>query len=139
MVLGIGADHLFDYKKENFTQSDEEFDLIIDNVVNHPIADLRKVMKPNGRIVMVGGPKGDWIGPMLPVLKAKIVDPFVSQELKTFVARLQSSDLAQIAQWVEEGKVRSVIDRRFSLAQIEDAIAYSETGRARGKIIVTAQ
>lgn len=136
MVLGIGADKVFDYKKENFTETDYKFDLIIDNVANHDIADLRRVMTDNGRLVIVGGPAGNWVGPILPVVKVALTDPFVSQSVRQFMARIKTDDLAQIAQWMDNGKVRSVIDRRYPLTEVSEAVRYSETGRARGKIIV---
>ncbi|MEO0368374.1 MAG: NAD(P)-dependent alcohol dehydrogenase [Pseudomonadota bacterium] len=139
MVLGLGADRVYDYKKENFTEDDIKFDLIVDNVGNHDISDLRGVMTDEGRLVIVGGPKGNWIAPLIPLIKAGITNPFVSQSIETFTARLLPDDMAQIAQWMDEGKARSVIDRRFSLADVSEAVRYSESGRARGKIIIEVQ
>jgi NADPH:quinone reductase-like Zn-dependent oxidoreductase len=72
MVRSIGADHVFDYKKENYTESGEQYDLIVDMVGNHSLAANRKVLRPDGRLVLVGGGKGDWIGPMLRPLQAML-------------------------------------------------------------------
>lgn len=136
MVRSLGADHVFDYKREDYTQSDQEYDLIIDNVGNHsPMANTR-VLKPDGKLVMVGGAKGDWLGPFTGSIKAMATDPFVSQEFVGILAVLTAEDLAILADLMENGKMISVIDRRYPLSEVADAIAYSETGRARGKIII---
>ena len=87
-------------------------------------------------MVIVGGDKGDWIAPMLPSIKAAIKDNFVERELMTFTAKFNRPDLQTLADLLRKGQVRSVIDRRYSLDEIGDAIRYSESGRARGKIIV---
>ena len=136
MVLGLGADRVFDYKKESYTQSNERYDLIIDMVGNHSLLDNSKVMKPTGRLVQVGGPSGDWVGPFGGAIEALIVGPFIEQQVSSIMAQLTGEDLAILATLMSEGKMTSQIDRRFSLAETAKAIAYSETGRARGKIIV---
>ncbi len=136
MVLGLGADHVFDYKKENYTESGMKFDLIIDMIGNHGPADNRRVMTDDGILVMVGGRKGDWIGPMAGPLKGIVYSKFVDQEFKTFLARFNSEDLTALADMMADGKVKSVIDRTYSLDEVRDAIEYSESGRARGKIIL---
>jgi len=136
MVRSIGADHVFDYKKENYTESGEQYDLIVDMVGNHSLGANRKVLSPEGRLVLVGGGKGDWIGPMMRPLQAMLVSPFVDQEIITLLAELDSDDLILLGDLMESGKVKPVLDRRFPLNDIADAIRYSEEGRARGKIIV---
>lgn len=137
MVLGLGADRVFDYKQENYTDSDTRFDLIVDMVGNHPISANRRVLAPEGRYVIIGGPSGDWIGPLRPVLGAAITSMFVDQELGIMVARLRQESLAALAKLMEDGKVEPVLDRSYALADVPEAIRYSETGRARGKIIIT--
>ncbi len=136
MVRSIGADHVFDYKKEDYTESGEIYDLIIDNVSNHSPLDNIRVLKPEGILVNVGGAAGDWIGPVLGPIKAMLVEPFVSQKLPSLMAGLKSSDLVVLAELMESGKMTSVIDRRYSLKEVPAAITYSESGRARGKIII---
>ena len=136
MVKSIGADHVYDYKTENYTQSGEKYDLIVDMVGNHSISANLKVLKENGRMVIVGGPKGNWIGPLIPFVTAAWMTNFVDQELQSFVAEFNRADLATIADLMNTGQVRSVIDRHYRLDQIQDALAYSESGRARGKIVI---
>jgi NADPH:quinone reductase-like Zn-dependent oxidoreductase len=136
MVRGIGADHVFDYKKEDYTESDNRYDLIIDNVANHsPLANTR-VLKPDGILVTVGGAKGDWVGPLLTPLLTMLTRPFVSQDLQGVLAQLNRKDMDELAALMQAGKLRSVIDRRYSLEEVPQAVAYSESGRARGKIII---
>ena len=136
MVRSIGADQVFDYRQQDYTESGQQFDLIVDMVGNHsPLANQR-VLSPTGRLIIVGGQKGDWIGPFLGVIKSSVTSAFVEQELKAFTARMRGEDLSVLARYMAEGAVTPVIDRRYSLEQTPDAIAYSESGRARGKIIV---
>lgn len=136
LVLGLGADHVFDYKKENYTESEERYDLILDMVGNHSLLDNSKVMKPTGRLVQVGGPSGDWVGPFRGAVEALLVGPFMDQEVVSILAQLTGDDLAILATLMSEGKMASRIDQSFPLADTAQAIAYSETGRARGKIII---
>jgi len=137
LVLSLGADHVLDYKKENYTDTDERYDLILDMVGNHSLLDNSKVMKPTGRLVQVGGPSGDWIGPFRGAIEALLVAPFMEQEVVSILAQLNGDDLAILATLMSDGKMTSQIDQSFPLADTAQAIAYSETGRARGKIIVS--
>lgn len=137
MVRSIGADHVIDYKTSDYTTSGKRYDLIIDMVGNHSLRKNRKVMTPEGRLVMVGGTTGNWFGALAGPLKALIYSKFVDQQFIMLLARLNSEDLAVIAGMIEKGTVTPIIDRRYPLSEIAEAIEYSETGRARGKIIVT--
>jgi NADPH:quinone reductase-like Zn-dependent oxidoreductase len=139
MVRSIGADHVYDYKKESYLDSGRSFDLIVDMVGNHSPSDNLQVLEPDGRLVMVGGAKGDWIAPLKRPLQALVISPFVDQEVTSILARLKSQDLGALAELMEKGDVRSVIDRRFPLSDLAAAIEYSETGRARGKIIINVR
>jgi NADPH:quinone reductase-like Zn-dependent oxidoreductase len=139
LVLSLGADHVYDYKKENYTESSERYDLIIDMVGNQSLLDNSKVMKPEARLVQVGGPSGDWVGPFRGSIEALLVSPFMEQEVVSIMARLDPDDLAILAGLMEDGKLVSRIDQRFSLEDTAKAIAYSETGRARGKILIVAE
>jgi NADPH:quinone reductase-like Zn-dependent oxidoreductase len=135
-VLSLGADRVYDYKKESYLDSTERYDLIIDNVGNHSLLDNRKVMTENATLVIVGGPDGNWIGPMMRPISAMIINPFIGETFQMLMARMKKDDLEALADFMAEEKVRPVIDRSFSLAEVADAIRYSETGRARGKIII---
>jgi NADPH:quinone reductase-like Zn-dependent oxidoreductase len=139
MVRSIGADHVFDYRKENYTESGEQYDLIVDMIGNHSLGANRKVLSPEGRLVLVGGGKGDWIGPMMRPLQAMLVSPFVDQEIMTLLAELDRDDLVLLGDLMAHGAVTPVLDRRFPLNEIADAIRYSEEGHARGKIIIATE
>lgn len=136
LVLSLGADRVFDYKQEDYTQSGEVYDLIVDMVGNHSLSKIRSVISPNGRLVMVGGPSGNWIGPLKRPIAALVSGPFVDQELTLLLARLRTDQLIELAELVRSGAVRPVIDRRFTLENVPAAISYSEEGRARGKILI---
>lgn len=136
LVLGLGADHVFDYKKVNYTETEQRYDLILDMVGNHSLLDNSKVLKPTGRLVQVGGPSGDWVGPFRGAIEALLVSPFMEQEVVSIMAQLNGDDLTILATLMSEGKMASRIDQSFPLADTAQAIIYSETGRARGKIIV---
>ena len=139
MVSSLGADRVFDYKTEDYTESGEGYDVILDNVGNHSLGANRRVMKPDGVLVMVGGMPGDWLGPLMRPLSALIINPLVSQELSPFLAELRQEDMQVLAELLADGRVKSVIDRSFPLQETAEAIRYSETGRARGKIIIAVE
>jgi NADPH:quinone reductase-like Zn-dependent oxidoreductase len=139
MVRAIGADHVIDYTKENFTESGKRYDVIIDNVGNHPLLDSRQALTPNGILVMVGGPSGDWIGPLINPLKALAISPFVDQEFALFLGRMNKEDLIVLSDLMQAGKMTPVIDKRYPLNEVPAAIQYSEEGHARGKIVVAVE
>ncbi|NKB38218.1 MAG: zinc-binding dehydrogenase [Gammaproteobacteria bacterium] len=136
MVKSIGADYVIDYKKENYTTAGKQYDLILDMVGNHSLLANRKAMSSSATLVMVGGPKGNWIAPLIGLLKAPLVSLFVEQNFVELLAEISKEDLNYLAELMAEGKVVPVIDRLYPLAEVADAIRYSETGRARGKIII---
>jgi len=136
MVRSIGADHVFDYKKQDYTQSGQRYDLIIDNVGNHSISKNRVALKPGGTLVSVGGGKGNWIGPLIGPIKSLFVQPFADEQLISFVARLKGDDLNFLAELMKAGKLTPVIEKHFSLSELPLAIKHSEQGHTRGKIVV---
>lgn len=136
MVRALGADHVFDYKYENYTDSDNEYDLIVDMVGNHSLSANRRVLATQGRMVIVGGPKGNWIAPVIPMLKAAILSPFIDQEIGTILAELDGNDLEYLASLMASERLTSRIDTRYALSETTEAMRYLETQRARGKVII---
>ena len=139
MVRALGADHVVDYIKEDFTQSAERYDLILDNVGNRPLSDIRRVLAPKGIYVLVGGggpDDGRWLGPLVGVIKTLLVSPFVSQDLTFFVAAINTDDLTTLNALMETGKVTPILDRTYPLQETAAAIRYLEQGRARGKVVI---
>lgn len=137
LVRSLGADHIVDYTLEDYTKGKKQYDLIIDNVGNHSPLANRRAMTPDGTLVMVGGPGGNWIGPLIRPLQAALLSPFVDQQFVLFLAELNQTDLQFLAKLAESGKIFPVIDRSYPLEDVPEAIRYSESGRAQGKIIIT--
>jgi NADPH:quinone reductase-like Zn-dependent oxidoreductase len=139
LVRSLGADRAIDYTREDFTRDDTRYDLVVDNVGNRSIAEVRRVLAPRGRYVLIGGggpDAGPWIGALAGPIRAMATAPFVEQELTFFVAEITADNLADLAALMKDGRLRSVIDRRYPLAQAAEAMAYLESGRARGKVLV---
>jgi len=139
MVRSIGADHVIDYKTDDYTQSDRRYDLVVDMVGNHSPRTNLRVLEPDGILVLVGGGKGNWIGPVTGPLQAMALSPFVDHQIETLLARLYQEDLVALAALMERQAVTPVIDRRYPLRDVAAAVEYSETGRARGKIVVNIE
>lgn len=138
LVRSLGAGRVIDYTKENFTEGTERYDLILDNVGNHSVLATRRALKPDGTLVLVGGPKRDpWIGPLWRVAELFLMSPFVSNEMIFFIAQLNPADLELLAGLVRERKVMPVIDRRYSFNEAAAAMAYLGEGHARAKVVVT--
>ena len=116
---------------------DRQYDLIIDNVGNRSLTVNRRVLTPHGTLVLVGGQPGNWIGPLVGPLKVWVVDPFVDQRLTGMLAHETKEDLQYLAGLMRNGEVTPVIDRTYPLSETAEAIRHSETGHARGKIIIT--
>lgn len=136
MVRSLGADHIFDYTKENYLDSGRQFDLIVDMVGNHSPRANRRVLKPNGVLVLVGGPKGNWVAPLIRPLQALMLSFFVDEKISAMLATFRQDDLEILADLMESGQLKPRLDRSYPLSEIAEAIDYSESGRARGKIIV---
>jgi NADPH:quinone reductase-like Zn-dependent oxidoreductase len=141
LVRAIGADRVIDYTKEDFTRTNERYDLIFDNVGNHSFAERRRILKPNGICVLVGiGGAGLNNGQMLPRIfgnfAAAARSRFSDEKFVMFLAELNKTDLAFLAGLMETGKVTPVIDRTYQLSEIPAAIAYLDQGHARGKVVV---
>jgi NADPH:quinone reductase-like Zn-dependent oxidoreductase len=140
LVKSLGADRVIDYTKEDYAKSDQKYDVILDNVANHSLSENRKLLPPDGKYVMIGGGSANqqgWIGSLGKPLKALIMKPFVSQQMGMMMAEMKQSDLKYFADQMQNGKLKSVIDRTYKLSDIQEAIAYVEQGHARGKVIIT--
>ncbi len=139
LVRSLGADRVIDYTREDFTQGDPGYDLILDNVGNRSLLECRRALKPGGRYVMVGGPKGRWIDPLPRALGALVLSRFVSQDMGMFLARLNQEDLTVLGDLMQAGKLRPVIDRRHRLSEVPEAVRYLEEGHARGKVVINLE
>src|SRR5437660_12089657 len=121
MVRSIGADHVIDYTREDFTRIGQRYDLILDIGGNHSLSQLRRALIPGGTLVLVGGEGGDrWIGIGRP-LQALVMSPFASHKLRPLAAKPNQPDLQFLKELIEAGKVTPVIDRTYSLSETADA------------------
>ena len=138
LVRSLGADHVIDYTRDDFTRSGQRYDLIIDNVGNRSLWALRRAMAPDGTLVMVGAPKGRWIlGTMVKILAAGLLSRLMGRKLVSHLTDTRNEDLVTLSELIESGAVTPVIDRLYPLSEVPDAIRYLETMRARGKVIIT--
>jgi NADPH:quinone reductase-like Zn-dependent oxidoreductase len=138
LVRSIGADHVIDYTKVDFTRTGQRYDFILDNVANRSLSDLRRALTPKGTLVPNGGGFDHrWIASGGRLIAAKLSFAFGSQNVLTFIASPKLENLAALAEFVEGGKVTPVIDRTYPLNETAEAIRYLGEGHARGKVVVT--
>jgi NADPH:quinone reductase-like Zn-dependent oxidoreductase len=139
-VRSIGADHVLDYIREDFTKGAQRYDLILDCVGNQSLSALRRVLNPKGIYVQVGGPTGRWlIGFLIRLIKMLLLSRFVSQRLVIVGAKSSKEDLTILSNLMSTRKVRPVIDKSYSLSEVPEAIRYVEAGHARGKVVINLE
>ena len=137
MVRSIGADHVIDYTRVDFTQNDRRYDFILDNVANHSLSDLRRALTPTGTLVPNGGGFDNrWFAGGSRVISAHVLNRFVSHTLRPFLVSPKLEDLVVLKELIEAGKVTPVIDRTYPLSEAPEAIGHVGGGHARGKITV---
>jgi NADPH:quinone reductase-like Zn-dependent oxidoreductase len=142
LVRSLGADHVIDYTKEDFTKSADRYDVILDNVANHSLSECRRVLNPKGKYVMVGGGGANeqgFIGLLARPLKAMVLSPFISQQMGMMMADPSQKDLTILGDLMQSGKVKAIIDRTYKLSEVPEAIRYLEQGHARGKVVITVE
>jgi NADPH:quinone reductase-like Zn-dependent oxidoreductase len=138
MVSSLGADHVIDYTKADFTLLGQRYDLLIDVAGSRTLSSCWRLLEPAGVLVAVGSPsKGRWIGPMIRPVKIVMLAPLVRRKMTFFVADLSRDDLVVLCGLLGSGKVTPVIDRTYPMAEVADAVRYLGTGHARGKVVVT--
>jgi NADPH:quinone reductase-like Zn-dependent oxidoreductase len=138
MVGSLGADRVCDYTREDFTRSDERYDVMLDIAGSRSFSEFRRVLTPEATIVMVGAPMSNkGLGPLKHLIGTRVTSIGRSQKVINFVAKIEKDDLAFMSELLEAGKVRSVIDRRYELSQVSDALRYLGERHARGKVVLT--
>jgi NADPH:quinone reductase-like Zn-dependent oxidoreductase len=128
----LGADYVIDYTKEDFTKSNIRYNLIVAVNGNYPIFAYKKILTPNGIYVMVGGS----ISQIFKSLLFGWLLSFGSKKMKTVTAKANKKDLEFLTKLVEDGKIKVVIDRRYTLDKTADAMRYLSEGHSRGKVII---
>ena len=136
MVRGLGADHVIDYTREDYTRSRQRYDWIVDVAGNRSILDCRRALKPGGVYVMVGGPTARifgslFLGPVISLAGSR------KMGLMLWWKPFNKEDVAVLVELIEAGKIVPVIDRRYPLSEVAEALRYLDEGRARGKVIIT--
>jgi len=137
MVRSIGADHVIDYTQEDFTQNEQQYDLIVDIAANHSLSDLKRVLTSQGICVVVG------FSTLVHMLKVTLLGPWISktgsQKIGMLMPEENKQDLTDMKELLESGKITPVIDRRYTLSEGPEAIRYLEAGHARGKVVITLE
>lgn len=137
LVRSLGADHVIDYTRQNVLTNGQRYDVIFQLAGWTSPLQFRRILNPNGTLLVSSGDSpGRIAGPIGNALKAVLISPFVSQRLRPFLAKPNTEDLQFLADLIEAGRVKPVIDRSYALAESADAIRYLETGRARGKLVI---
>ena len=137
MVLSIGADRVIDYTKDDFTKSGVQYDFILDNVSNHSLTDLRRVLTPTGTLIPNGGGFDNrWLASGGRIVRAAVLFQFGGQTLGNFLVSSNHADLVVLAELIEAGKVTPVMDRTYPLSETAQAIDHVGDGHARGKVVI---
>jgi NADPH:quinone reductase-like Zn-dependent oxidoreductase len=140
LVRSIGADRVVDYTREDFTRSDERYDLMFDNAGSKSWSECKRVLNPQATVVLVGGQMGNRVlGPLGHVIKMRVAAAFGKRKAVFFVAQFNSADMEVLRELLEAKKVTPVVDRRYEFSEVADAFRYMGEGHARGKVVVTVQ
>jgi len=137
LVRSLGADDVIDYTREDFTARAGRYDLILDNVENRALAEVRRALAPDGTLLLNSGTGAEGLAMLIRLVKPLVVSPFVRQNLRRFLSKPNHADLVVLKELVEAGKLRPVVDRTYPLARTPEALAHIESGHARGKVVVT--
>jgi NADPH:quinone reductase-like Zn-dependent oxidoreductase len=138
LVRSLGADHVVDYTRDDFTRGGERYDLLLDVAGSRSWADCRRVLKPKGTLVLIGGPKANrWLGPLGHLLGTTLRSLGASQKATFFVAKLSREDFVVLGELFEAGKVTPVVDRRHPLRDLPEALRYLGEGHAHGKVVIS--
>jgi len=138
IARSLGADHVIDYTREDFTRSDRRYDLLLDIAGSRSWSECKRVLNPKATLVIVGAPKGNRsLGPLGHIAKVRLASIPSSQRAVFFVAKFNMPDMVVLRDLLESGKVKPVIDKGYELNEIADAFRYLGEGHAQGKIVVT--
>jgi NADPH:quinone reductase-like Zn-dependent oxidoreductase len=138
LVRSLGADHVIDYTREDFTRSGQRYDLLLDVAGSRSWPECRRVLNHKATLVLVGGPKTNrWLGPLGHIASVRLASLRASQKVVFFVAKFNREDFVVLRELLEAGKVTPVIDRQHALSELPEALRYLGEGHARGKVVIT--
>jgi NADPH:quinone reductase-like Zn-dependent oxidoreductase len=136
LVRSIGAEHVIDYTKDDFTTGDARYDVVFDNVCNRTLSEVRRVVNSGGTIIPNGGGSPDKGISMLALLRTMAIRPFLSHNIAFFVTNPNRADLQALADMIQAGTVTPVIDKVYPLVAVAEAFRHLEGGHAHGKIVI---
>jgi len=137
LMRSLGADHVIDYTREDFTKRPERYDLVVDVGGRPSVRAIRRTLTPAGTLVLVGAGPGDWVGPLTRFVTGTLRSRVLKQRVVGFYAHVTREHLLVLKELIEAGKVTPVIDRTYPLSGVAEAIRYVEPGRAKGKVVIT--
>ncbi len=138
LARSLGAERVIDYSREDFTNNGQQYDLIFDAMADHPVSDYRRALTPGGRAIMAGYAEPLMTNLFRIMILGRLAARSGGKEVGFMgIARINQPDLVLLAQMLESGKVKPVLDKSFTLPEAADAVRYFEAGHIRGKIIIT--
>jgi NADPH:quinone reductase-like Zn-dependent oxidoreductase len=139
LVRSLGADHVIDYTREDFTQGTERYDLVLDNVLRHSLSELLRAVRRDGTLVPNGGQfyKRWFASTGVLLIKAPLLSLFVPQRIRVCTERPGQDDLVVLKQLMESGKLTPFVGRTYPLSRTSEAVSYFGEGHAEGKVVIT--
>ena len=137
LLRSIGADHVIDYTREDFATGGPRFDLIVDNIENRSLSDVRRALAPDGTLVLNSGRGASGLRGMIRLVRPVLLSPFSRQTLRRYLSSPKAADLAVLAAFVDDGKLRPVVDSVYPLAETAAALRHVERGHPAGKVVIS--
>jgi NADPH:quinone reductase-like Zn-dependent oxidoreductase len=137
LVRSVGADHVIDYTRTDFTRTGLRYDVILDSVEAQSLSEVRRALTPTGTLIPNSGRGGRWVGPLGRIVKARARSVFTRQTLQPFLSVGKRQDLLDLAELLEAAQLTPVIDRTYPLSEAAEALRYVGAGHTRGKVVVT--
>ena len=137
LVRSVGADHVIDYTRTDFTRTGLRYDVIFDSTEAQSLSEVRRALTPTGTLIPNSGRGGRWVGPLGRIVKARARSVFTRQTLQPFLSVGKRQDLLDLAELLEAAHLTPVIDRTYPLSEAAEALRYVGAGHTRGKVVVT--
>jgi len=136
LMQSLGADEVIDYTKSDFAKGGARFDVLMDMVGNRSVSDCKQVLNAGGRYVPCSGGGGDWLGPIVRIIRSQLTFLFGGKRIKMFIQKLNAADLVVMSELIDSGAIRPVIDRIWSLSEVSLALKHVGTGHSQGLNII---
>ena len=138
LARSLGADHVIDYTREDFTRGEARFDVVLDIAGSRSWRELKRVLQPDARVILIGGPKKNrLLGPLPHMAGTRLKAIRSSRTVVFFVAKITREDLNALRELIEAGKVKPVVEQRFALSELPDALRLMGEGHAQGKLVIS--